>query len=374
VAGETRKKYVAGHVTEPGTDLMIQGEFKLDLLFQLETSASALLAAVFDQSAEFRRWFFEQLSRNDLAELSWTTRVEQDSIDIRMDAQDGSWSVLVENKVRRSSKQAGQLKKYYVRERDRLDGENPTRRLLLVYLAPGDVGKSEVSEVKALEKAERIKSGHDRAVHLSWRNVLDFVAEDPGYLVSDPKAQWFLANAFECVQRTIYDAVKAVYPNEDAGRALIHEIVTSVRSKLEDSGQGIGFMAPWPYINRMGFSTKKTNLTLWFFLHFKAAAKPPYEPLDLIDPAGRIKLDLRAQLHISGRGWKNKALRDRWAAKLADGKLTVPGFGENPVFSLQPDGWVHCDPMNLHMERSALEAKLVELGRAALEAVREFEG
>jgi len=348
---------------------MNQEVFKLDLLFQLET-ASALLAMVFDQSAEFRRWFFGRLEMKNLAEFSWTTHVEKESVDIRMDAKDAPWSVLVENKVRRSSKQVGQLKKYYIRERARFDEKQPNHRLLMVYLAPGGVG---LSDVRSLQQAKEFKSDRDVATHLSWREILGLVGDDPSIMTSGPNAQWFLTNAFKCVEKTIDEAEKAVYPNDNKDRAMIHEIVSSVRGKLEQSGHGIGFMAPWPAEDRMGFSTKKTNLTLWFFLHFKAAKKPPYEPLDLIDSAGRINLNLHAQLRLSGKGRTNKALRDRWVAGLVDGKLTVPGFGERPVFSSRSDGWVHCEPVELNLEHGGLEAKLVELGRAALEVVREFE-
>jgi hypothetical protein len=343
-------------------------DFNLDLIFKLETSASGLFAAVFDQSAGFRRWFFGHLELAHLAELEWSTTVEQDSIDIRMDAEDDSWTVLLENKVRRGSKQSGQLEKYYDREQRLLARNCPDCRVLMVYLAPMDIGKSEVS---ALQRHKGFREGKDCARHCSWQEVLDQLESDPGGFVADPQAQWFLSKAAESIGRTIEEAKDVVYEVTDERRKVL-EVVSSVRERLAASGHGVGFMAPWPDVGRIGFSTKKTNLTLWYFLHFKADKKPPHNPIDLVDPSGRLQLTLHAQMHLSGTGRKNKALRERWAAKIEDGRMTVPGFGDDPVFELRDDGWVHRE-VELLAEKGELEDQLVDLGRAALDVVKEFE-
>ena len=87
-----------------------------------EPVSSAFFATLLEQRADIRSALFDMLADcigSELAEIfktkQWSVEVERSGVDIRLDARDGTWVFLLENKVQSGSIQQGQLSRYYPR-------------------------------------------------------------------------------------------------------------------------------------------------------------------------------------------------------------------------------------------------------------------
>src|ERR1035437_2688178 len=123
---------------------------KLDLLFSREEGASAFLATLLRDELDFRCAFFEMLAEGhpevaaSLKAKKWEVGIEVDQINVHLSADDGTWEILIENKIQAGSKRPKQLLRYYERQIK----DHPGPCVAMVYLSPAEMGTDEVELVK----------------------------------------------------------------------------------------------------------------------------------------------------------------------------------------------------------------------------------
>ncbi len=136
-----------------------------------EEVASAFFASLLDQQADVRNELFDILAEYVGQELAasfkvklWRpVRVEVRGVDIYLESKDGTWVILIENKLQSGSRQVAQLLRYYSGQTER----DKEAHVVAVYLAPHNMGESEVQLVKS-----SLRPG-DFAAHVSWDTVIE---------------------------------------------------------------------------------------------------------------------------------------------------------------------------------------------------------
>jgi hypothetical protein len=287
---------------------------------------------------------------------SWNVSVEVRQVDIRLDAGDGSYVILVENKLQAGSKQQGQLLRYY----DELIGAIPGVRVVAVYLAPGGVGESEVDAVEASQKfcqRRRDERSRDFSVHVSWEQLIENLHQ---YDTDE-----FIASGMREI-RDIIDRPEVVYPNE-GGREEVHRIACTIRETFERAFPIIKLGPPWPAKDRFILGSRGTNLTLWLILKFDAEPTAPYKPIGLFD-GDRMCLAVRSMLKLSAEGSRKPELKSRWRELLHAGTISVPGVGIHKV----QGRWLVYE-RELHAAPDHIVNELTSMGASMLQVVGEWE-
>jgi len=178
-----------------------------------EEVTSAFLAMALESFPKFRRYFFQCVLPDEdvsLSERRWNIIVEQDYVDVRMEADDTI--VLIENKVNSGARQHGQLLRYYLGVRQK----NPTARIIGVYLAPGQVGKDEVASVKDTPQFQNC--ANDCAQHLSWEKLAEYPSD------VDDFCDALVRSGLDEVKQIIDQAKVERYPSA-GDRGIIRSIV-----------------------------------------------------------------------------------------------------------------------------------------------------
>ncbi|MFH0899710.1 MAG: PD-(D/E)XK nuclease family protein [Pseudomonadota bacterium] len=302
----------------------------LDLRFFFESTlgaeevSSALVATLLDGRPDFLEYFLDQVDEpRALPRTRWRTRIESPlesgRIDIRMDHPDGH-VLLVENKVRSSSMQPGQLLGYCLA----LQRQHPCGRVQLVYLAPGATGASEVAQV-----VEKGGLSRDQCVQLSWERLAEYRTR----LHPDDACGWFIASGFEQVLQVIRRDKIEKYPLL-GGREVVDSIAKAARERLLTFGL-LDFQSVWRSRGHSEIASQGGSVTLWLHLLFEADPEPPYAPRNLTRN-GLVHLGLRAMFKLSDKARKVKERWERWSPYIKAGHVEVPDVGR---FELRERGW-----------------------------------
>lgn len=224
--------------------------------------------------------------------------VERSGVDIRLDARDGTWVFLLENKVQSGSIQQGQLSRYY---RAQIVNE-PGKRVVAVFLAPGPrLGECKVTGVKCLDAFR--KRNQDFAGRISWDTVAEFFE-----ILSTPDGDGeFISSGIGSITKVIKDLAKEKFSNI-GGREKIHDVALTVRERLNQRYPQIPLGSPWRGRNVFTLGSSGTNLTLWFRLVFDAQAESPYGPIDVFD-GEKMRLTVKSMLKLSEKAIRKPELK-----------------------------------------------------------------
>lgn len=127
-----------------------------------EESASAFLATLLDQHAEFRAFFFRSLNREEPRGPRQVS-IEHKEVDIRLAYPEAKTVVLIENKVRPGALQVNQLVRYYQQER----ADTAASRILSIMISPS--AGSGASEADRLARHKEFRPT-DAVLKVSWRD------------------------------------------------------------------------------------------------------------------------------------------------------------------------------------------------------------
>ena len=229
-----------------------------------------------------------------------------------MDAVDHDLVILIENKVRAGSQQAGQLLRYY---QERVKREE-RRRIIAVYLAPRGTGAVEVERVRPSLRAR------DRAVNLSWDDVLPL-----GEALSlDAPNRSILLTGLRDIDRDIKDAQVQTYPSVGARediRALMERVRERLQARMAQRGQKVD-LRPWRSRNWHQLFTAKTPVILTVDAWFDAQEESPYEPIGVID-GGRLTLTLQTLFTVAAAARRKPEMKQWWAEQAAQPVRDVEG-------------------------------------------------
>jgi len=276
-----------------------------------ENAASAFLAMALEGSPTFRAHFFEAIAGEDSDALlrNWRgASVEVGHVDITLDC--GDTIILIENKIDAGAQRPRQLLNYY----DSHVRNHPERRAIFVFLAPGELGRKQVDAVK---KSCKDISRNDKAVQLSWEDVLSF---EP---VSDDR---WLRGGFAAIKGAIDRAVNAVYPVTGAGdRGPIRELVNKAYDTITTEMGNIAYR--WSGKGREHILTKTFTLTLGVRAEFETTSESPFQPLGTRSSDGRLQVQVSAVLHGRADVSKKSPEGQWWREQAAKMNIEVPGVG-----------------------------------------------
>jgi hypothetical protein len=312
-----------------------------------EEVSSAFLAMALDSVPRFREHFFKLVAPDEYNSLSlkeWSVKVEVRQVDVRMETDDTI--VLIENKVNAGAKQDNQLLRYYLREKK----HNPKARVILVYLAPGQIGKGEITRVTDSCKFQACTDDH--LYHLSWETLATYSPQ------ADNIRDMILRNGLDEIKRVIEEARTQKYFRE-GDRGILYHVVKSALNKLMEQ-TNVRLMGPWPGRENEQIYTAGTNVTLWLDSLFKAENEPPYAPINLRDENDLFRITIRSQFKLAGK--VNKDLAKWWGQQIQAKSMEIPGVG---IHHLQEDGWlVHSRATS--GSKDLIENALVNTGVAVL--------
>lgn len=336
---------------------------KVDFFFQgklsREEAASAFLATLLEQRADFREFFFGICAASAIGPISrdsWEVVTEENEFDILMTSPDGAWDVLIENKIKSGSVTPGQLVNYYKRLRSNTD-----RNILLVYLTPSS--SSGQAEFDRLMQHGASQSG-DQFVHISWMDdLLEFAQSlDAGDSESD-----FIQSGFRKIKSQILSSQQERYPLT-GGRERVDEIVNGVIDALRLKYPSISFRK-WRDGSGSTIYTAKSDLTLYL----KAVIdwdEGTGLPFGLINDDDTLNLPLQACMNLSSNGRKSATALDRWRTMSIDRSIQIPQLG---TMTTKDDGgaWIFWDE-DVPAEKGELQARLLAVGTAILDEMSEF--
>lgn len=310
-----------------------------------EEVTSAFLAMALEGLPNFRRYFFQFILPDEavvLGERHWNVRVEEDYVDVRMDA--GDTLILIENKVNSGARQQGQLLRYYVGIRQ----QKPYARIIAVYLAPGQIGKDEVEKVKNAQT-----SANDYAQHISWEKLVAYPSD------SNDMYDALIRSGLNEVQRIINEARVEKYPSA-GDREIIRSIVDKAFNLLTE--QPTVSLRRWSGREFEQIFTVGTNVTLWLDAAFETGGEPPFSPINFRDESGQIQITIRSQIKLAGKVKKHSALAQWWRQQIGVKGLEVPGVGAHYI---RENGWFVYEG-HFSGTEEAIARELVRTGEAVL--------
>jgi hypothetical protein len=328
---------------------------RIDHFFQGKLSkeevASAFLAMALEGVPGFRRHFLNLIAPKEFVSLNrkkWEVRVEVRHVDVRMDA--GEIVILIENKITAGAKQKNQLLRYYKQEKR----HNPDARIIMVFLAPGSIGKGEVTLVE--NSQEFNARTEDLAHHLSWEDLAQYTKKEDDILDE------FIYAGLKEICRLIDEARLEKY--SCAGdRKIIRDIVKrALNSIAEKTGVKLGH---WAGRENEQIYTNNTNVTMWLDTAFKSEESPPYAPINLCNEQGLMQISIRSQFKIEGKVKLNSNLGRFWRQQVKSGFMKIPGVG---IHQLQENKWfVHTQPIT--GSEADIEKAIVITGIAVLDTL-----
>jgi len=330
-----------------------------------EEVASAFLATLLESDTQFRDFFFETIFPNQapfLAGSIWNVQVESDRIDVRLESDNAI--VLIENKVRSSAYESGQLLRYYEMELARLC---PGKVIFVVFVAPQGVGGHEIDNLVQHD----IFRQDDFSAAIAWESLIMSIRK---FDIPEP-LKWFAQSGFDEILNIIENDSKAVYPREGV-RKILAQIVDEAFNTLQTRLQTP--LSRWSAREYEQIQTNKTNVTMWLDLVFEIEDEPPYCPTNIqFDEC--LKVTLRTQIKLSTKGKKIPALKKWWREITTPKVIDIPDLGEH---HLNSKGWfVSAETITLEPEMiiekmatsgvavlSELNRRLDEIGYSLVES------
>lgn len=330
-----------------------------------EEVASAFFASLLEQQPEVRNELFDILADSDgvgenpaepFKVRSWRVRVEVDGVDVRLDTKDegAAWVILIENKLQSGSMQVGQLRRYYASQIER----DKEAHVVAVYLAPGNMGESEVLLLKP-----SLRPG-DFAVRVSWDTVTKRLQS---LKPAEAGSAEFIRSGIESINKVIEAAEKEKYPNVGE-REKIHEVVCKTREGLQQKFPNMRIDSPWRGKNSFTLVLSGTDITGWFEIAFEVEPNPPYRPLHLLE-GYQMCLEVNSMLKLSGAARRKKESNSRWQELLSRRVVDIPGVGTH---ELKESGWV-VKKTKVVAPVDRMPSKLTDIGALLLQWTTAFQ-
>lgn len=292
--------------------------FSLQHFFQgklgREEVSSACLAMLLEGSIAFRRHFFGLISPGDkdLSERPWKICVEHEGIDIRLES--GDTILIIENKLSAGAKQVGQLLRYYRQQRI----ASPTSRIFAVYLAPRQVGLTEVTRLG--QDTEFLLRPKDLAVHVSWDDV--FSIPQAFSCNNSP----LIVHTLQHIQKAIEDASTAKYSSVGE-RKIVRGIVEEASQRLKNASS-LRFKR-WSGKEIEEIYSVHTAISLCVGLQFKSGSAPHFHVSGVVGQDDKLHLALRTYVGLAVKIKKSSPLSNWWKTFSATGMIDVPEIGHH---------------------------------------------
>jgi hypothetical protein len=312
-----------------------------------EESASAFLATLLEQCADFRSFFFKTMSVEEPQGLC-EVKIEQKDVDVRIDYLSAKVVVLVENKIRPGALQVNQLVRYYLQELT----TNAHLKIYSILIAPTEGGGA--SEAIRLSNHKEFRPT-DAVYRLSWRELAQFC----DFLADEDRNTEFIRGGFDCVSKMIEDAAQEKYPLTDR-RKIAYDVAQTVFGILSREFPQVGFRF-WRAKDCFETYSIKTDITIYVDLAFRVESKPPYTPIDILDRE-HVAATLRTQFALSAKGKRNKPLKTAWNEKCTEGSW----LGHKLVGK-----WFKRE-VEVSGDAAILEDKLAEIGRSVIRSLAEY--
>lgn len=290
--------------------------FSLQHFFQgklgREEVSSACLAMLLEGSIAFRRHFFGLISPEDkdLSERPWKICVEHEGIDIRLKS--GDTILIIENKLSAGAKQVGQLLRYYSQQKI----ANPTSRIFAVYLAPRQVGLTEVTRLG--QDTVFLSHSKDLAVHVSWDDVFSL---PPVFLCNNSP---LIVQTLQHIQKAIEDASTAKYKSVGE-RKIVRGIVEEVSHRMKASN--LCRFKRWSGKEIEEFYSVHTAISLCVGLQFKSGPAPHFHVSGVAGQDDKLHLALRTYVGLAVKIRKSSPFGNWWRTFSATGIIDVPEIG-----------------------------------------------
>jgi hypothetical protein len=279
-----------------------------------EETASACLAMLLEGSEAFRRHFLNLAVPERAEALSkriWNVVVEMDHVDVRMETE--GFVILIENKLAAGAKQAGQLLKYYQRQR-RLHSHSA---IVAVFLAPRQLGMDEVQRTKACKEIE--DHPDDCATHVSWNDVLKVPDQ-----FSEMHLPW-IRHVLDLIRVSIENAHAEKYPRIGE-RALLRDLMDRAGQELK-SQANIRFRR-WSASELEEVYAVGSPLSLAVAVCFPEPRDPPYTISGVVSH-GIFTVGLRSYVGIARKVGKNSALNAWWRKITTTSGVNIGGIGQH---------------------------------------------
>jgi hypothetical protein len=288
-----------------------------------EEVASAFLAMALESVPRFREHFFRLVTPNEYVTLSgrlWSVKVEKRQIDVHLETDDTI--VLIENKVAAASKQTDQLLRYYLQERKL----NQKARFIIVYLAPRQVGKNEITQVA---NSSEFKTHPDDIVqHLSWDNLAEYVPRR-GDIYDEIIRKWL-----DEVQHVILEKSSGKYSIE-GDRDLLRKFVNKALKKLtNETGLNI---KPWSGESETIY-TAGTNITIYIAILLDLEKEPPFRIQNTRDESGSLVVTIQSKFKLGGKIKKSSEIAKWWAKQIEPKFFEIAGVGKHVLQEDRLDG------------------------------------
>jgi len=326
--------------------------YLFDSTIRREQIASALLAMAIDGSEAFRRHFLHHALPGDLLNEAlsreWDVMVEEGSVDVKLTSRNpDDWTILVENKIQSSAKQAGQLVRYCRIHRK----ARPDAKLVAVYLAPGGTGQDEVDRVAKCPELQDVV-----AQHVPWDKLIAY-APAPGDAVAP-----LVRDALDSIHAAIEAARQEKY-HRVGDRETIRDLADEAYERLRE--RTAVRLRRWSGKAYETIFTARTNVTLWLGVFFEIAQEPPFAPVNMRDAEGKLQLQVQTRFKLAADLRSRSPERRWWKDLVAAKQFEVPGLGKH---TLDEKGWFRLDRPVQGFEDDIV-AEVADSGEAVLNAL-----
>jgi len=318
-----------------------------------EESASAFLATLLEQRADFRSFLFRILEVEE-PQSSGQVNIEQSNIDIRVEYSSAKVVCLIENKVRPGAFQARQLVRYYRKELP----TSVDSRILVILVVPYE-GKGG-SEINCLTNDQEFRRQMDAAYRVSWRGLAEFC----DLLQQEDLHGEFVRGGFNCVLKMIDDAAQEKYPLI-GGREIAHEITQAAFQALKQEFPRTSFRL-WRGKDFFTIYTIGTDITIYVALSFRVDNKAPYTPLEIPDRQ-HVTAILSTQFSLSAKGKRDQRLKEEWDPINKNGEYDVAHLGLHRLA-----GKWFTREVAVCGDATVLEQQLVDMGRSIIKSLGKY--
>ncbi|MBM3134037.1 MAG: hypothetical protein FJZ89_01870 [Chloroflexi bacterium] len=317
-----------------------------------EESASAFLATLLEQRADFRSFFFGNIGDKE-PQSPCQVKTEHRNVDIRVEYSSAKVVCLIENKVRPGAFRTDQIVLYY---KDELSTSADSRIIVILVVPYEGKGGSEMTRLTKHQDFRPMDAGY----RVSWGDLAKFC----DLLQQEDLHGEFVREGFNCVLKMIDDAAQEKYPLI-GGREIAHEIAQAAFQALKQEFPGTGFRL-WRGKDFFTIYTIDTDVTIYVDLNFRVDNKTPYTPLEIPD-RHHITATLSTQFNLSAKGKRNQQLKEEWDRIKKNGEYDVAHLGLHRLVGK----WFKRE-VPVYGDATLLEKQLVDMGRSVIKGLEKY--
>jgi hypothetical protein len=231
------------------------------------------------------------------------------------------------------------------------------KNIYCIYLAPGQVGKDEVRQVRDHESFRR---SHDKAKHVSWKSILDYSPPPKSSYLGDQIAE----NVILAIRSAIENTGQIKYPDE-GDRGIIRNILERACRRVNKHYGPIS--QNWHGRSEV-LRAKNTTVSFSTVVRMKTEKNDVSTIVNFLDENRNINVQLARHLKISEKGKKLHAVKKWWREVTEHKTIQVSTLG---TFGMGGDGWFSQD-YSFTGSMVELEDHIVETWSVAIPFLREI--